>query len=117
MAGKKVYTTEMWDPHDPLHTETFDNPDIFQFMKISQNDHQSSDKHWKNGSRKIKRLEKIEAIRSVNNVKIYGNDEGAHKSTYDAIENFVTNNLMDCASARFHRPSSGQELNEPAQRG
>lgn len=28
LAGKDVYTTEMWDPHDlahPFHAETFDN--------------------------------------------------------------------------------------------
>ncbi|MFO7922350.1 MAG: hypothetical protein R6U58_01505 [Bacteroidales bacterium] len=40
---------------------------------------------------------------SENNVKIYGNNGGRHKTTRDAIENFVKNVLMSCASARFHR--------------
>jgi hypothetical protein len=117
-AGKEVYTTEMWDPHDlshPFHAETFDNPDIFPFVDISQNNHQSQDAHWNNGIEQIKRLEEIDAVRPVNNVKIYGNDGGAHKTTRDAIENFVKNVLMGCASARFHRPTSGQGLNETAQ--
>lgn len=117
-VGKEVYTTEMWDPHDlshPFHAETFDNPDIFSFVDISQNNHQSSDAHWNNGIKQIERLEKINAIRPVNNVKVYGNDGGRHKTTRDGIENFVQNVLMGCASTRFHRPTSGQGLNETAQ--
>jgi hypothetical protein len=118
LAGKEVYTTEMWDPHDlshPFHSETFDNPDIFQFVDISQNNHQSADAHWYNGLQQIKRLEDIGAVRPLNNVKVYGNDGGAHKTTRDGIENFIQNVLMGCASSRFHRPSSGQGLNEIAQ--
>lgn len=117
-VGKEVFTTEMWDPHDlshPFHAETFDNPDIFSFVDISQNNHQSSDAHWNNGIKQINRLEEINAIRPVNNVKVYGNDGGRHKTTRDGIENFVQNVLMGCASTRFHRPTSGQGLNETAQ--
>jgi hypothetical protein len=118
VAGKKVHTTEMWDPHDlshPFHAETFDNPDIFSFVDISQNNHKSSDEHWNNGITQLERLKKIAAVRPANNVKIYGNDGGAHKTTRDGIENFIQNILMGCASARFHRPTSGQGLNEIAQ--
>jgi len=118
LAGKEVYTTEMWDPHDlshPFHAETFDNPDIFTFVDISQNNHQSADAHWNNGIEQIKRLEKMDAVRPVNNVKVYGNDGGQHKTTRDAIENFIQNVMMGCASTRFHRPTSGQGLNETAQ--
>jgi hypothetical protein len=116
-AGKTVHTTEMWDPHDlshPFHAETFDNPEIFTFVDISQNNHKSSDEHWNNGITQLRRLETIGAIRPANNVKIYGNDGGKHKTTRDAIENFVQNVLMGCASARFHRPTSGQGINELA---
>ncbi|MGF1584773.1 MAG: hypothetical protein ACFCUM_05595 [Bacteroidales bacterium] len=118
LAGKKVHTTEMWDPWDlshPFHAETFDNPDIYTFVDISQNNHQSADAHWNNGIAQIERLRQMGNLRPVNNVKIYGNDGGTHKTTRDAIENFVKNVLMGCASARFHRPASGQGLNETAQ--
>src|SRR5690606_7932299 len=63
----------------------------------------------------IKRLEEAGTVRPLNNVKVYGNDGGAHKTTRDGIENFIQNIMMGSASARFHRPSSGQGLNEIAQ--
>lgn len=116
--GKIIHTTEMWDPHDlshPFHAETFDNPEIFSFVDISQNNHKSSDEHWDNGLTQLRRLEQTGAIRPANNVKIYGNDGGRHKTTRDGIENFIQNVFMGCASARFHRPTSGQGLNETAQ--
>ncbi|MGC9341464.1 MAG: hypothetical protein ACP5E3_02085 [Bacteroidales bacterium] len=116
--GKIIHTTEMWDPHDlshPFHAETFDNPEIFSFVDISQNNHKSSDEHWENGLTQLRRLEQTGAIRPANNVKIYGNDGGRHKTTRDGIENFIQNVFMGCASARFHRPTSGQGLNETAQ--
>lgn len=118
LLGKEVYTTEMWDPHDlshPFHAETFDNPDIFPFVDISQNNHQSSDAHWNNGLDQLKRLRDRGAVRPVNNVKVYGNDGGTHKTTRDGIENFIKNVMMGTASARFHRPPTGQGLNETAQ--
>lgn len=118
LAGKRVHTTEMWDPWDlnhPFHAETFDNPGFFTFVDISQNNHQSADAHWDNGLAAMERLKNMGYLRPANNVKIYGNDGGPHKTTRDAIENFVKNVLMGCASARFHRPNSGQGLNETAQ--
>jgi hypothetical protein len=113
-----IHTTEMWDPHDlshPFHAETFDNPGIFSFVDISQNNHKSSDEHWENGLAQLERMMKMGAVRPANNVKIYGNDGGRHKTTRDGIENFIQNVFMGCASARFHRPTSGQGLNETAQ--
>jgi hypothetical protein len=118
LAGRKVHTTQMWDPWElshPFHAETFDNPDLYTFVDISQNNHQSADAHWNNGLQQFGRLQNMGFLRPVNNVKIYGNDGGAHKTTRDAIENFVKNVFMGCASARFHRPTSGQGLNEVAQ--
>lgn len=118
LLGKEVYTTEMWNPHDlshPFHLETFDNPEIFSFVDISQNTHQSSDNHWINGISQFERLKAMDKIRPVNNVKVYGKDGGPHKTTRDAIENFIKNCLMGCAATRFHRPPTGQGLNETAQ--
>ena len=116
--GKEIYCTEMWDPWDlahPFHAETFDNPDIFGFVDISQNNHQTGQDHWDNGIKQIERLKQIEALRPVTNIKVYGNDGGRHKSTQNGIEAFIQNVLMGCSSTRFHRPTSGQGLNEKAQ--
>ena len=118
LAGKKVHVTEMWDPWElshPLHSETINNPDLFTFIEISQNNHQTGDDHWEKGLAAIERLKRLSNLRPVNNIKIYGNDGGRHKTTRDAVESFVRNLLMGCASARFHRPGSGQGLNETAQ--
>jgi hypothetical protein len=108
----------MWDPHDldhPMHFETFDNPGIFNFVDISQNNHQGGENHWKNGLKQIEYLESMGYLRPVNNVKIYGNDGGPHQTTRNAIESFCRNVLFGAASARFHRPDTGQGLNEIAQ--
>jgi hypothetical protein len=116
--GKAVHTTEMWDPWDlghVLHRETFDHPEVYTFVDISQNNHQTGDNHWNNGLAQIERLTRTGNLRPLNNVKIYGNDGGAHKTTRDGIESFCRSVLFGAASARFHRPPSGQGLNEQAQ--
>ncbi|MBD3274865.1 MAG: hypothetical protein GF372_06110 [Candidatus Marinimicrobia bacterium] len=118
LQGKTVQTTEMWDAHDlshPMHFETFDNPEIFTFVDISQNNHQSGQNHWDNGLKQIEYLKSMGYLRPVNNVKIYGDDEGRHQTTRNAIESFIRNVLFGSASARFHRPTSGQGLNQIAQ--
>ena len=116
--GKDVHTTEMWDPWDlghVLHRETFDHPEIYTFVDISQNNHQTGDNHWNNGLAQIERLKRTGKLRPLNNVKIYGNDGGPHKTTRDGIESFCRSVLFGAASARFHRPTSGQGLNAHAQ--
>jgi len=118
LAGKKVYTTEMWDPWDlshPFHNETFDHPEIYGFVDISQNNHITGEDHWLNGLAQLDRLKRIDAVRPVNNIKVYGNDEGRHKTTRNGLESFMQNVFLGCAGTRFHRPPSGQGLNEMAQ--
>jgi hypothetical protein len=118
LLNQKVETTEMWDPHDlahPMHFETFDNPEIFSFVDISQNNHQGGDHHWNNGLQQLQYLQQMGFIRPANNVKIYGSDEGPHQTTQNAIESFCRNILFGSASARFHRPPTGQGLNQIAQ--
>ncbi len=118
-ANKNIQTTEMWDPWDLnhiVHQETMDNPDIFTFVDISQNNHNAGEEHWANGINQIQHLKNIGALRPCNNVKIYGNDGGRHQTTQNGIECFIRNILLGSASARFHRPTSGQGLNETAQR-
>ena len=116
--GKTIYTTEMWDPWDlghVVHRETLDHPKIYEFADISQNNHNSGDTHWNNGIAQIDRLKNNGTLRPLNNVKVYGNDGGAHQTTQNAIESFVRNVLFGAASTRFHRPTSGQGLNTAAQ--
>ncbi len=116
--GQQIYTTEMWDPWNldhVVHRETLDHPEIYDFADISQNNHNSGDAHWENGLKQIKRLEQNGMLRPLNNVKVYGNDGGRHQTTQNSIESFVKNVLFGAASTRFHRPTSGQGLNETAQ--
>ena len=114
--GKEVYCTEMWDPWDLghlIHRETFDHPELYGFIEISQNNHQIKDQHWENGLRQIERLRNTQKLRPVHNVKIYGSDYGSHGGTaQDGIEKFIRNALMGCASMRFHRPPSGLGISD-----
>jgi len=117
-AGKVVYCTEMWDPHDLdhiTHRETFDHPELYEFVEISQNNHQRGQAHWDNGLRQIDRLRRGGHLRPVNNVKTYGSDEGRHGGDADeGIAKFIRSVLFGSAAVRFHRPASGIGLNEQA---
>ena len=78
---KKVFITEMWDPHDLSHIshrETSDHPETYDFVEISQNNHQLGQTHWDNGLAQIQRLEALEILRPVTNIKTYGADSGRH---------------------------------------
>ena len=117
LADRVVLTTEMWDSWDlshPQHFETMHHPEIYDFVDISQNNHQTGDNHWENGIIQMVNLEKLGYLRPLTNVKVYGNDGGRHKTTNEGIEAFIQNVLMGCASSRFHRPTSGQGLNDKA---
>lgn len=115
--GVRVNITEMWDEWDlkeEQHLRTFDHPDRFDFVDISQNNHQTNETHWQNflwvrdylGTRP----------RPMNSVKIYGADGGRHGGNdRDAVEKFWRLIFAGAASARFHRPSSGIGLSETAQ--
>jgi hypothetical protein len=91
-----------------------DHPEIYDFIDISQNNHNAGDVHWNNGLKVINRLKVNSTLRPLNNVKVYGNDGGRHQTTQNAIDSFVKNILFGAASSRFHRPSSGQGLNDTA---
>lgn len=117
-AGKDLQTTEMWDPWDlnhVVHRETMDNPDLFSFVDISQNNHNSGETHWLNGLKQIEHLSHIGASRPCNNVKVYGNDGGPHQTTQNGIACFIRNVMLGSAAVRFHRPPTGQGINEIAQ--
>jgi hypothetical protein len=115
-AGVLVHTTEMWDPWnlaDEKHNATFDHPETYSFVDISQNNHQKGQAHWDNAQRQRARI--AEQPRPLNNTKIYGADGGRFGNTRDGMERFWRNIIGGLASARFHRPDAGLGLNELAQ--
>jgi len=115
-AGVSVHTTEMWDPWDlahKMHSATFDHPETYSFVDISQNNHQKKQAHWDNAQRQRARI--ANNIRPLNNVKIYGADTGRFGNDRDGMERFWRNIFGSLAAARFHRPDSGQGLGEKAQ--
>jgi hypothetical protein len=117
--GLTVHTTEMWDPWDldhVSHRESFDHPEIYSFVDISQNNHQRGQAHWDNGLRQIGRLKRAGHLRPVTNVKTYGADGGRHGGdTNEAVAKFIRSAFFGAASVRFHRPPSGIGLSETAQ--
>lgn len=113
---KQVNLTEMWDDWDlreEEHRRTLDHPDRFDFVDVSQNNHQKNDTHWRNF---LWVRDHIKAEpRPINSVKIYGADGGRHGGdNRDAVEKMWRLIFAGAASARFHRPSSGIGLGELA---
>jgi hypothetical protein len=117
--GKEVYVTEMWDPWDLdhiSHRESFDHPELYAFVEISQNNHQRGQNQWDNGLRQIEKLSSAGMLRPVNNIKTYGNDLGRHGGgTHNGIQSFIRSTLFGSAAVRFHRPTSGLGLGDTAQ--
>jgi hypothetical protein len=116
-AGVGVECTEMWDDWDltsEQHAATFDHPELYSFVDISQNNHQPPPNHWENAQEIRRRIAASGHVRPMNSVKIYGANSWRFGSTRDAQERFWRNIFGGLASSRFHRPPSGQGLNEIA---
>lgn len=114
--GVEVHTTEMWDDWNlrgNAHRATLDNPEQYSFADISQNNHNSGQKHW--DALQWAREYVSQRPRPLNNVKIYGADGGRFGNDRDGTERFWRNLIGGAASVRFHRPDSGIGLNETAQ--
>jgi hypothetical protein len=114
-AGVVVETTEMWDAHDlhdPQHANTFEHPETYSFVDISQNNHNSGAQHWENLLDMRKRIIETGKIRPMNTVKIYGANSGFYGTSRDAQERFWRNILGGIAATRFHRPPAGLGLSE-----
>ncbi len=103
-AGVGVEVTEMWDAwnlNSPMHRRTFDHPDLYSYVDISQNNHQVGQTHWDNMQAARKLI--ADPPRPMNNVKIYGGERHGG-SVVEATRKLWQNVLGGCASARFHRP-------------
>jgi hypothetical protein len=117
-AGVTVMTTEMWDAHNLLadeHKATFDHPELYDFVDISQNNHQVGLTHWQNPQQVRQQISDSGQIRPLNSVKIYGANTGRYGTTRDAQERFWRNIFGGLASSRFHRPPTGLGLSAIAQ--
>jgi hypothetical protein len=114
--GKNICVTEMWDAWDLTsdeHKRTFDHPKLYDFVDVSQNNHNKGFKHWQNFLYVKKYLSKNP--RPMNTTKTYGaNDNKFGHSDQDGIERFWRHLLAGAASIRFHRPKSGLGLNDKA---
>src|SRR6056297_2374446 len=108
-AGVPVNITEMWDAWDlrsEPHRRSFDHPERFDFVDISQNNHQVGETHWNNFQWVRDYIS--EKPRPIDNVKIYGSEADSHGgSRQDAVEKFWRLIVGGAASARFHRPTAG----------
>jgi len=115
-AGKTVMITEMWDDWDltaERHRQTFDHPELYDFVDVSQNNQNGGQKHWDNFL--YVRSYLAEQPRPMNTTKTYGADGNKFNHTdQDAIERFWRHLLAGAASIRFHRPGSGLGINDKA---
>jgi len=115
-ANKTVKVTEMWDDWNlraERHRETFDHPELYDFVDVSQNNHNKGQEHWDNFLFVRNYLSK--QPRPMNTTKTYGADGNTFKHTdQDAIERFWRHLLAGAASIRFHRPDSGLGIDDKA---
>ena len=111
-----IAVTEMWDDWNlsaPRHRRTFDHPELYDFVDLSQNTHNKGQKHWDNFL--FVRQYLSEHPRPMNTTKIYGADNNKFgHSDQDGIERFWRHLLAGGASVRFHRRPAGLGLSDKA---
>lgn len=111
-----ICITEMWDDwklDGPHHRRTIDHPQRYDFVDVSQNNHQKGQQHWDNFQRLRDRL--ASQPRPINTVKTYGADGNKFGHTsQDGVERFWRHVVGGAASARFHRPTAGLGLSDRA---
>lgn len=105
--GVSVQVTEMWDAwdlSDPQHDATFNKPELYSYVDISQNTHQRGQVHWDN-AQKVRNERLADGKRPMNNVKIYGGTHHGH--SFEEGTNKLWRNIFGgFATSRFHRSSS-----------
>lgn len=115
-VGKRVFVTEMWDDWNlasSMHKRTFDHPELYDFVDVSQNNHKKGQEHWDNFL--LVRQYLSANPRPMNTTKTYGaNGNKFGHTDQDGIERFWRHLLAGAASMRFHRPDSGLGLNDKA---
>ena len=108
-AGKKVCITEMFESHDldhPSYRNVSEYPQTYDFIEVSQNNHQSGQTHYDKLMALRQRI--LSAPRPLTNVKIYGSDgSGPFGTSREATQRFWRDIFAGCASARFHEKHLG----------
>jgi hypothetical protein len=115
-AGRRVCVTEMWDDWNlrgEQHRHTFDHPELYDFVDVSQNNQKKGQVHWDNFQWVRRYL--AAHPRPMNTVKTYGADTGRFGNTQDGLERLWRHVLGGAAAVRFHRPPSGLGLSPLAQ--
>lgn len=119
--GVEVYVTDMFDDFWKAEESSnvrlvFDNPNIYSFIDISQvNSRNFNQTHW---DRMQWLLAQTKAHpRPCTHTKIYGSGNTSWGSGMpeDGVERFWRNIIGGSASARFHRPWTGNGLKPIAQ--
>jgi hypothetical protein len=141
-AGMRVFVTEMWDEWDlqsAQHRRTLDHPERYDFVDVSQNNHQRGEHHWSKFQWVRQYVET--KPRPINTVKTYGADKDGTSTTQSTVqrvrswigraptadtpddygdtqqgtERWWRHLIGGAAAVRFHRPPSGIGLNAEAQ--
>ena len=119
--GVSVWTTDMFDDafqgdqarHAPI---IFGDPEHYMFADISQvNSRNFDQRHWDRLQWLLQRVNKHP--RPINHTKIYSSGYYTFGAggPEDGVERFWRKILGGSAAARFHRPDSGNGLNDLAQ--
>jgi hypothetical protein len=112
-----IYTTDMRRNNDITahdHAFLYQNPDIYTFIDISQNNSNNiptGQLHW-DRIQMVRNILKGQGIRPMNNIKIYSREGGFASEGLapfdgdhiDGPQRFWRNIMGGCAGARFHRP-------------
>ncbi len=123
--NREIEITEMFWQKDlthPQHKEVYNQPNLFSFWDISQNNLLHGQPHWNNQregqvhwDRIMKARKKISPLRPLTSVKIYGsNGTGDFGVEQHGQERFWRNIFGGLAAVRFHRPPYGLGLSEKA---
>ena len=114
--GRQVQVTEMWGDwrlDGAEHRRTFDHPELFDFVEVSQNTHKSGQRQWDDLA--AARAYLSGQPRPMNTVKVYGADGSDFGQTdQKGIERFWIQLFGGSAAVRFHRPDAGLGLGDTA---
>ena len=114
--GRVVQVTEMWGDWrlgGAEHRNTFDHPELYDFVEVSQNTHNRGQRQW--DELMAARRSLASRPRPMNTVKTYGANGSAFGQTdQDGIERFWRQLLGGSAAVRFHRPPAGLGLGDTA---
>ena len=113
---REVQVTEMWGAWRLTaaeHRHTFDYPELFAYVELSQNTHNRGDRQWEELS--VARAYLGGRPRPMNTVKVYGADGSDFGRTDQVgVERFWIQLFGGSAAVRFHRPDAGLGLGDLA---